>query len=103
MRKSRFTEAQIMMALRQAEGVAWAQRSYRLSERRAIRAPGVSRSSVRYRSIEAPREPLRLDQNRGQEQRSVGLSFYLAQFSGGRPHRSDPRLPARVETPALRS
>lgn len=41
------------------EGVAWAQRSYRLSERRAIRALGVSRSSVRYRSIKAPREPLR--------------------------------------------
>ncbi len=41
------------------DGVAWAQRAYRLSERRAIRALGVSRSSVRYRSIKAPREALR--------------------------------------------
>jgi len=41
------------------EGVAWAQRRYQLSERRAIGALGVSRSSVRYRSVKAPREPLR--------------------------------------------
>jgi len=41
------------------EGVAWAQGAYRLSERRAIRALGVSRSSFRYRSQKAPREPLR--------------------------------------------
>ena len=41
------------------EGVAWAKRAYRLSERRAIQALGVSRSSVRYRSQKTPREPLR--------------------------------------------
>lgn len=41
------------------EGVAWAQRAYRLSERRAIQVLGVSRSSVRYRSQKTPREPLR--------------------------------------------
>jgi putative transposase len=41
------------------EGVAWAQRAYRISERRAVRAFGVSRSSVRYKSCGAPREPLR--------------------------------------------
>jgi putative transposase len=41
------------------EGVTWAQAAYELSERRAIRALGVPRSSVRYRSKKAPREPLR--------------------------------------------
>lgn len=41
------------------EATAWAQRAYALSERRAIRALGVPRSSVRYRSVKAPREPLR--------------------------------------------
>jgi putative transposase len=40
-------------------GVSWAQDAYRVSERRAIRALGVSRSSVRYRSQRAPRAPLR--------------------------------------------
>lgn len=42
------------------EGVAWAGRRYQLSERRATRALGVARSSVRYRSVQAPREPLRV-------------------------------------------
>lgn len=41
------------------EVVAWAQRSYQVSERRAVGALGVSRSSVRYQSQKAPREPLR--------------------------------------------
>lgn len=41
------------------EGVTWAQAAYQLSERRAIRALGVPRSSVRYRSQRVPREPLR--------------------------------------------
>lgn len=48
-----------MSPAQRREGVAWAQRAYRLSERRAIRALGVCRSSVRYRSRKAPREPLR--------------------------------------------
>lgn len=42
------------------EGVAWAQGAYRISERRAIRALGVSRSSVRYKSLKTHREPLRV-------------------------------------------
>lgn len=41
------------------EGVAWAQRAYRISERRAVRVFGAGRSSVRYTSQRAPREPLR--------------------------------------------
>jgi putative transposase len=41
------------------EVVAWAQRAYRLSERRAVKAVGASLSTVRYRSVKAPREPLR--------------------------------------------
>lgn len=41
------------------EGVAWAQGAYRVSERRACRALGTARSSARYRSVQAPREPLR--------------------------------------------
>jgi len=40
-------------------GVSWAQDAYRVSERRATRALGVSRSTVRYRSQRAPRAPLR--------------------------------------------
>lgn len=41
------------------QAVEWAQRAYRLSQRRAIRALGVPRSSVRYRSLRPRREPLR--------------------------------------------
>lgn len=41
------------------EGVGWAQRAYRVSERRAVGVFGVARSSVRYLSRRAPREPLR--------------------------------------------
>ena len=41
------------------DGVAWAQKAYRLSQRRAAGALGVALSSVRYRSLKAPREPLR--------------------------------------------
>lgn len=41
------------------EVVAWAQQAYRLSERRAARAVGAARSSIRYKSVKAPREPLR--------------------------------------------
>jgi len=41
------------------DGVVWATRAYRVSERRAIRALGVPRSTVRYRSIRPVRDPLR--------------------------------------------
>jgi len=41
------------------QAVGWAQRAYRLSQRREIRALGVPRSSVRYRSLRPRREPLR--------------------------------------------
>ena len=41
------------------EVVAWAQRAYQLSERRAVKAVGASLSSVRYKSVRASREPLR--------------------------------------------
>ncbi len=40
-------------------GVVWAREAYRLPERRACRAMGVSRSTVRYKSVKPPREPLR--------------------------------------------
>jgi putative transposase len=40
-------------------GVQWAREAYRLPERRACRALGVSLSSVRYRSVKPSREPLR--------------------------------------------
>jgi len=41
------------------DGVPWAQRRYQVSERRAIRARGVPRSTVRYQSVKPSREPLR--------------------------------------------
>jgi len=41
------------------DGVVWATGAYRVSERRAIRALGVPRSTVRYRSIRPVRDPLR--------------------------------------------
>ena len=40
-------------------GVRWAREAYRLPERRACRAMGVSRSTVRYESVRPLREPLR--------------------------------------------
>ena len=40
-------------------GVVWAREAYRLPERRACRAMGTSRSTVRYKSVRPPREPLR--------------------------------------------
>jgi len=40
-------------------GVVWAREAYRLPERRACRAMGISRSTVRYKSVRPPREPLR--------------------------------------------
>jgi putative transposase len=40
-------------------GVQWAREAYRLPERWACRALGVSLSSVRYRSVKPSREPLR--------------------------------------------
>ena len=40
-------------------GVQWAREAYRLPERRACRALGVSLSSVRYPSVKSLREPLR--------------------------------------------
>ena len=40
-------------------GVRWAREAYRLPERRACRAIGVSRSTVGYESVRPPREPLR--------------------------------------------
>ena len=39
--------------------VVWARRAYQLPERRACRALGAARSTVRYQSVQAPREPLR--------------------------------------------
>ena len=39
--------------------VAWARRAYRLPERRACRALGACPLTVRYQSVQAPREPLR--------------------------------------------
>jgi putative transposase len=39
--------------------VDWARQAYRLSERRACRAVGVDRSSVRYRSVRPDQAPLR--------------------------------------------
>lgn len=41
------------------EGVASAAEAYRVPQRRACRALGVARSSVRYASVKPPREPLR--------------------------------------------
>jgi putative transposase len=43
----------------QRRAVAWARRAYRLPERRACRALGAARSTVRCQSVKAPREPLR--------------------------------------------
>lgn len=40
-------------------GVRWAEHAYQVSERRACRALGAARSSVRYRSVAPPREALR--------------------------------------------
>ncbi|EFK97649.1 Integrase catalytic region, partial [sediment metagenome] len=40
-------------------GVAWAVEAYRVPQRRACRALGVARSTVRYASVKPPREPLR--------------------------------------------
>jgi hypothetical protein len=40
--------------------VRWAREAYAVSERTACNAGGVARASVRYASVAAPREPLRL-------------------------------------------
>jgi putative transposase len=40
-------------------GVAWAREAYRIPERRACRVIGISRSTVRYRSVRPPYTPLR--------------------------------------------
>ncbi len=51
--KNRVAAAQCRIVL------SWAKQAYRLAERRACRALGVSRSSIRYRSRRPPRAPLR--------------------------------------------
>ena len=40
-------------------GLAWTREAYRIPERRACRIMGVSRSTVRYRSVRPPYRPLR--------------------------------------------
>lgn len=52
--------------------VTWAQEAYRVSQRRACRALPAPRSSVRYRSLKPPREPLR---RRLRELAAVRLSW----------------------------
>jgi putative transposase len=59
------------------EGVTWAQRAYRVSERRAVEIFGVARSSVRYKSCRAPRDPLR---HRIREIAGVRISFGYRQI-----------------------
>jgi putative transposase len=51
--------------------VAWAREAYRIPERRACRVIGVSRSTVRYRSVRPPYNPLR---NRLRELAAVRVS-----------------------------
>jgi putative transposase len=53
-------------------GVVWATEAYRLPQRRACRAMGVARSTVRYKSVRPPREPLR---KRLRELASVRVSY----------------------------
>ena len=48
-----------MSPTQRRSGVVWAREAYRLPERRACRAMGISRSTVRYKSVRPPREPLR--------------------------------------------
>lgn len=66
-----------MSPAQRREGVAWAQRAYRVSERRAVKVFGIGRSSVRYRSCKAPREPLR---GRIREIAGVRVSFGYRQI-----------------------
>jgi putative transposase len=57
--------------------VAWAQTAYAMSQRRACRALGTSRSTVRYQSVRPPREALR---RRIRELARVRVSFGYKQI-----------------------